>query len=274
MTDRYAVMGNPIAHSRSPRIHALFAEQTEQDVSYEALLVPLDGLGDAIADFARNGGRGLNITVPFKEEAWRLATTRSPEAERAGAVNTLSLGDNGKLHGDNTDGTGLLRDLSNHGARIEGARVLMLGAGGAARGALQPLLAHKPASLTLANRTAGRATGLARDFADLGPIEGGGFEALANRQFDLIINATAAGLKGEVPPIEGEVLAEGAWCYDMMYGAEPTAFVRWARNHGAARALDGLGMLVEQAAEAFYIWRGVRPETASVIEALRRDMSA
>lgn len=273
MTDRYAVVGHPIAHSKSPRIHRLFAEQTGQDLSYEAILAPLEGFAETVRRFQAEGGKGLNVTVPFKQEAWALAEERSAAAERAGAVNTLSLGGDGRIRGDNTDGVGLVRDLTrNHGLTLSGRRLLILGAGGAARGVLQPLLQAEPAEVFIANRTAEKAEALAAEFADERiPLAGGGFEALAGRRFDLIINATAAGLAGELPPLPGSCLAEGAWCYDMLYGPEPTAFVRWARAQGAAGAVDGLGMLVEQAAESFFIWRGVRPRTGPVIEALRRD---
>ncbi len=270
MTDRYAVMGNPIAHSKSPRIHRLFAEQTGQDISYEAILVPEDGFVEAVRAFREAGGCGLNVTVPFKQEAWRLAEQRSDRAETAGAVNTLYWDEAGRLNGDNTDGVGLVRDLkANHGLALAGIRILLIGAGGAARGVLGPLLAERPAELFIANRTVARAEALARDFAAEGPVQGGGFDTIPAGPFDLLINATAAGLGGEVPPVPPTAVGPGTFCYDMMYGDEPTAFVRWAREAGAGQAVDGLGMLVEQAAESFLIWRGVRPATAPVIAALR-----
>jgi shikimate dehydrogenase len=270
MTDRYAVMGNPVAHSKSPRIHTLFAEQTGQDLAYEAILVEPGGLAAAVSGFLDRGGRGLNITVPFKEDAWALAATRSERAERAGAVNTLVLDAGGRHYGDNTDGAGLVRDLTaNHGAAIGGRRVLLVGAGGAARGIIEPLLQERPALLLVANRTPGRAVELARRFGSLGRIEGCGLDDLAGQSFDLVINATAAGLADTVPALPDSVVGGESWCYDMMYGDAPTAFVRWSMQRGAARALDGLGMLVEQAAESFSLWRGVRPETAPVIRALR-----
>jgi len=272
MTDRYAVMGHPIAHSRSPRIHALFAAQTGQDMSYEAVDVEPGHFPEAVAEFRGAGGRGLNVTVPYKQQAWTLSERRSERAQRAGAVNTLVL-DPAELFGDNTDGAGLVRDLTgNHGLALDGRRVLLVGAGGAARGVLEPLLAQGPRRLVIANRTPGRAVELAGAFRGLGPVEGCGFADLQDRRFDLIINATAAGLAGEVPPLPGHVAAEGAWCYDMMYGAGPTAFVAWAREHGVAHAVDGLGMLVEQAAESFRLWRGVEPDTAPVIETLRSEL--
>jgi shikimate dehydrogenase len=270
MTDQYAVMGNPIAHSKSPRIHGLFARQTGQDLEYRAILVEIGAFAAAVDDFRAAGGRGLNVTVPFKRDAWEYASERSERAERAGAVNTLVLREDGSSLGENTDGVGLVRDLTeNHGVDLAGRRILLLGAGGASRGVMAPLLARNPAQMVIANRTESRAHELAALFADAGPVSGSGFDGLAGQRFDLIINGTAAGLKGEVPPIPEDVLEPGGVTYDMMYGDEPTAFVLWGRGHGAGKALDGLGMLVEQAAESFLIWRGVRPDTAPVIEALR-----
>lgn len=270
MTDLYAVMGNPIAHSLSPRIHGWFAEQTGQDLRYEARCVPLDGFAAAVAAFREEGGRGLNITVPFKQEAWALADARSPRAERAGAVNTLVVREDGSLFGDTTDGVGLLRDLTrNLGLELAGRDILLLGAGGAVRGVLEPLLDAGPRRLLIANRTADRAMALARDFHAMGNVEGCGLDALAGQRFDLVINGTAAGLRDEVPGIPATVLDGDSCGYDMMYGTGPTAFVRWCREQGAGRAEDGLGMLVEQAAESFYLWRGVRPETGGVISRLR-----
>lgn len=268
--DRYAVMGNPIAHSKSPRIHTLFAQQTRQDLEYTAILVELDGFEDAVAGFLADGGKGLNITVPFKEAAWALAQKRSPRAERAGAVNTLLLDQSGRHFGDNTDGAGLVRDLViNHGAVLQDRRLLLVGAGGAARGVIQPLLNENPALLVIANRTAARAVELARHFCDLGRVEGCGLDDVDGHVFDLVINATAASLQGEVPALPGGIIGTGTWCYDMMYGNEPTAFMHWAGQLGAAVTADGLGMLVEQAAESFHLWRKVRPDTAPVIRALR-----
>ncbi len=270
MTDRYAVMGNPIAHSKSPRIHTLFAEQTGQDLEYSAILVEPDCFPAAVAEFHASGGKGLNITVPFKLDAWVLAARRSERAERAGAVNTLLLENSGNHFGDNTDGAGLVRDLlHNHGAIIKGKRLLLVGAGGAARGVLSPLLDEQPKLLVVANRTPSKAVELARLFCELGRVEGCGFNDLEGQEFELVINATAAGLSGAVPDLPVDVVSGETWCYDMMYGDEPTAFVHWASARGAARALDGLGMLVEQAAESFYLWREVRPETGPVIAALR-----
>ncbi len=277
--DAYAVIGNPISHSRSPQIHAAFAQQTGQRIVYTATQVDLGGFEQAVGNFFANGGKGLNITVPFKTEAWKLAGELGPEAERAGAVNTLLMNAKGILVGRNTDGTGLVRDiLHNHGGHIVGKKILLVGAGGAARGVLQPLLTEAPAQLLIVNRTASRAHELAADFNVSGnkqnPVTGGSFDNLAGQHFDLIINATAASLQGEVPPLPDESCTASTWCYDMMYSAEPTPFMHWAGQHGAEKSVDGLGMLVEQAAESFFHWRGVRPETTSVIQAIRAELLA
>ncbi|HYW04363.1 MAG TPA: shikimate dehydrogenase [Gammaproteobacteria bacterium] len=269
--DRYAVMGNPIAHSKSPEIHRLFAEQTAQELTYEAILVPRDGFADAVHAFQQAGGRGLNVTLPFKGEAYTLSARRTTRAERAGAVNTLSCRPDGSLAGDNTDGAGLVRDLTlNHGIELEDIAVLLLGAGGAVRGVVGPLLEAGPLRTVIANRTADKAVSLARHFAALGHVEGTGLDGIDGRRFDLVINGTSASLDGQLPPLPDDLLRPGALCYDMVYADEATPFLRWAREHGARLAVDGLGMLVEQAAESFRIWRGVRPRTAPVIEALRR----
>ncbi len=268
--DAYAVMGNPIAHSQSPRIHTLFAQQTGQRIHYTAIQVDHGGFSQAVGNFVAAGGKGLNVTVPFKQEAWALVDTRSPRAERAGAVNTIIIEHNGDLAGDNTDGVGLLRDITHNLAlSLTNRRVLLIGAGGAARGVLGPLLAERPAGLCIANRTADKAAGLAQSFRDRGPVIGGGFAALTGQRFDVVINATAASLAGELPPLPATLFADQALCYDMMYGADPTPFMRWARTHGAGRICDGLGMLVEQAAESFFLWRGLHPQTPTVITALR-----
>lgn len=269
--DQYGVMGNPITHSKSPRIHALFAQQTNQRLHYTAIHVDLGGFAQAVGNFDASGGKGLNITVPFKQEAFALVDSRSARAERAGAVNTIKF-EKDKLIGDNTDGVGLVNDLvQNHQLNLQGKRILLMGAGGAARGVLAPLLETKPALLVIANRTPDKAVELAAAFADLGKVKGCGFHELSGQQFDLVINATAASLQGELPPLPADILAAGAVCYDMMYG-KPTPFMEWAKSHGAALVLDGLGMLVEQAAESFFIWRGVRPQTAPVIDTLRREI--
>jgi shikimate dehydrogenase len=263
MTDRYAVFGNPIGHSKSPFIHAEFARQTGQDMAYSALLAPLDDFAGAMRDFVALGGKGANVTVPFKEQAYALADRLTARAEAAGAVNTLSFAADG-VAGDNTDGVGLVRDLAvNLGVNLFGKRILLLGAGGAARGVLRPLLEGRPGSLVIANRTAAKATGLAEQFG----CAGGGFDALRDQAFDLVVNATSASLAGDAPPLPESVFAPGALAYDMMYGRE-TPFMQAARAAGAHVA-DGLGMLVEQAAEAFFVWRGVRPETGPVIAMLR-----
>lgn len=268
--DRYAVMGNPIGHSKSPQIHSLFATQTGQQLRYDAMLVELDALPTAVATFHGSGGKGLNITVPFKQEAWQLTQSLTPRAERAGAVNTLWWDDEDHLIGDTTDGIGLVNDLrNNHGLRLAGNRILLLGAGGAARGVIEPLLNEQPRALVIANRTVRKAVELAERFHDFGPVSGCGFNDLGSTQFDLVINATAAGLSGTVVPIPASVFASQAWAYDMLYAREPTDFVRWSLQAGATQAYDGLGMLVEQAAEAFWIWRGIRPETGPVIAQLR-----
>jgi len=263
MTDRYAVFGNPIAHSKSPGIHAEFARQTQQSMSYEAILAPLDDFAAAVRAFAAHGGRGANVTVPFKEQAFALSDRLSARAEAAGAVNTLSF-EEGLVLGDNTDGVGLVTDLTaNLGVVLAGRRVLLLGAGGAARGVVLPLLEQAPACLVIANRSVDRAIALATALGG----RGCGFGDLAGQAFDVVINATSASLAGAAPPLPAGTYAPGALAYDMMYGRE-TPFMADARAEGA-RVADGLGMLVEQAAEAFRVWRGVRPDAAAVITHLR-----
>lgn len=263
MTDRYAVFGHPIAHSKSPQIHAAFARQTGQDMSYEAILAPLDGFAGCVANFIAAGGRGANVTVPFKEEAFRLANRLSRRAERAGAVNTLTFDDG--ILGDNTDGAGLVSDLTrNLHCALAGKRILLVGAGGAARGVVEPLLEQQPARLVIANRTVSRAQELADLFGR--GVTACGFDTTGG-PFDLVINATAASLAGELPPLSPAIFTSDTLAYDMMYGRD-TPFLAFARVQGAATA-DGLGMLVEQAAEAFFVWRGVRPDTAPVIASLR-----
>lgn len=271
--DQYVVFGNPIGHSKSPLIHRLFADQTGQQLEYNTLLAPLDDFSVCALGFFKQG-RGANVTVPFKEEAYRLVDSLTPRAKRAGAVNTLTKLADDSLQGDNTDGAGLVRDLTvNAGVELKGKRILLLGAGGAVRGVLEPLLAHAPASLAIANRTVEKAEQLAREFADLGPVAASGFDWL-HEPVDLIINATSASLAGEMPPIAASLIEPGVTvCYDMMYAKAPTPFCRWATEHGAAKVLDGLGMLAEQAAEAFFIWRGVRPETGPVLDELRRQLA-
>ncbi|MDP4557323.1 shikimate dehydrogenase [Halomonas meridiana] len=271
MTDRYCVFGNPIKHSKSPLIHGEFASQTQQAMRYTAELAPVEGFADAWRAFVADGGRGANVTVPFKGDAFALCDTLSHRAKRAQAVNTLIVGGNGRTYGDTTDGIGLVRDLAYHRVPLAGKRVLVIGAGGAVRGVLEPLLAEQPSEVVIVNRTAEKAEQLAHAFADLGTLQGGGFASI-DGQFDLVINGTSASLSGELPPLPEMLFAEGAWAYDMMYGAEPTVFLQWAEPRGAKR-LDGLGMLVEQAAESFFLWRNVRPETASVRSLLRQSLN-
>jgi shikimate dehydrogenase len=268
--DKYAVIGNPIEHSKSPEIHAAFAKQTGETLVYSRLLGNPDDFAGDVRRFLAGGGRGLNVTVPFKEQAWELADELSERARTAGAVNTLIVLENNRLHGDNTDGVGLVRDLRiNQGFELRDKNILMLGAGGAVRGVVRPLLEEQPKRLIIANRTAAKAYALAQGLATHGQVAGCGLDELADMQFDLIINGTAAGLDGEVPTLPEDILVRGGWCYDMLYASQATAFQRWGRDHHAARALDGLGMLVEQAAESFRLWRGVTPETAPVIQMLR-----
>ena len=273
MTDRYCVLGNPVAHSRSPAIHAQFAVQCGQDLVYEALLAPLDGFAETVRGFVAAGGKGANVTVPFKEEAFRLCTRRSARAERAGAVNTLAFAAD-EIHGDNTDGAGLVRDIEvNLGFALAGKRILLLGAGGAARGAIAPLLACNPASLSIANRSVDKAEALAAQFSDLAAVDAENYAKTENGRFDVVINATSASLSGEALPLPPGVFAPGSLAYDMMYGKGETPFLALARAQGAARLADGLGMLVEQAAEAFLVWRGVRPDSKPVLAALRTTLS-
>jgi shikimate dehydrogenase len=273
-TDRYAVFGNPIKHSKSPVIHAAFARQCGQHMRYRAVLVELDGFKQAATTFFAGGGSGLNVTVPFKREAFDFADHLSDRARRAGAVNTLSLNEDGSIAGDNTDGIGLVRDMiANLGWVVQGLRVLIIGAGGAVRGVLEPLLREKPRELLIVNRTAGKAEQLASEFSDIVPVEGGGYALIGERQFDLIINGSSAGLSGEMPALPDSLLTQRSCCYDMVYGNEPTAFMRWAAHNAAWAVADGLGMLVEQAAQSFYIWRRVRPETGPVIAQLRQQLS-
>ncbi len=265
MTDRYAVIGNPVSHSKSPLIHRLFAQQTGQDISYEAIAAPLDGFAATIARLRREGYKGCNITVPFKFEAYQCATRLSDRATSAQAVNTLSFNAEATA-GDNTDGAGLVRDIEqNLAVNLKDKRVLLMGAGGAAYGVVLPLLTAG-AALTIANRTASRAIELASHFPQA-EIRAGSYQELAELTFDVVINATSAGLTDSEVPLPPGIFAPGALAYDMMYGRE-TPFLAFARSQGAQLA-DGLGMLVEQAAEAFYIWLGIRPETAPVIAQLR-----
>jgi shikimate dehydrogenase len=273
MTDKYAVIGNPIAHSKSPLIHRLFAEQTGQDISYEAIEAPLDGFAATIERLLNEGYKGCNVTVPFKLEAWKLANEHSTRAIDAEACNTLSLKD-GKIYADNTDGVGLVRDIEiNHGFKLKGKSILLIGAGGAAQGVLHPLLAVSQSPLVIYNRTLEKAIKLQKTVTEHGnfrhfSVKTAEFGALTDEQFDIVINATSTGLTGGDIPLPESIFAPNALAYDMMYGRE-TPFMAFARAHGA-RVADGLGMLIEQAAEAFFIWRGVRPDTRPVLEVLRK----
>ena len=268
--DRYALIGHPIAHSRSPWIHAQFARQTRQELRYSAIDVAPKDLPATLRDFFAQGGCGLNVTVPHKQAALALMDTLSEAARIAGAVNTIVREAEGGLRGENTDGIGLVRDLScNLGVDVTGRRVLLLGAGGAARGVLAPLLALAPSALVIANRTAERARELAQLFARFGPVHGAGYAQLEPECFELIVNATAAGLQHEPPPLPVSTLRRAQACYDLAYARGTTQFALWARECGVARCYTGEGMLVEQAAESFLLWRGVRPETAAVLAALR-----
>lgn len=270
---RYGLIGNPIGHSRSPVIHRAFAEQTGIALQYEALLAPRDGFTDAVTAFRQTGGRGLNVTVPFKAQAFALCATLSARAQRAGAVNTLIFpaDPNGDIDGDNTDGAGLMADLQRLGVSLNGRRILLLGAGGAARGVIEPLLAAHPAELFIANRNPANAQAIIPDFIDLSGstrFHGGGWTEMPAGDFDLIVNATAASLTDQQLPLPDALIGQNTLAYDMAYGKEPTVFMRWAQMRGADTA-DGLGMLVEQAAESFWRWHGVRPETRTVLHRLR-----
>lgn len=265
--DRYGVMGYPVSHSRSPVIHRLFALQTQQNLQYELLQVTPEKLETAVRQFQRTGGKGLNITVPHKGEVTKLCDSMSERASTAGAVNTLSL-DNGRIHGDNTDGIGLLRDLAvNLGIAIEDSNILVLGAGGATRGILGPMLEMQPRTIRIANRTLGRAQALADHFSSMGNVSACRFNMVPVKDpYDLIINATSAGVKGETPPYPAAAVSKQTFCYDLSYGLKPTPFSLWARDSGASSSVMGWGMLVEQAAESFHIWRGVRPDTSPVLK--------
>ena len=278
MTDQYAVFGNPIEHSKSPEIHRQFAEQTQQTLAYSKQLVPEDGFDQAADTFFANSGKGLNVTLPFKQEAFGYADAITDRARRAGAVNTLALQNDSKVLGDTTDGVGLVTDIKdNLGWQIRHKRILILGAGGAVRGVLEPLLAEQPQHIVIANRSVDKALQLSQQFAELGYLLGCGYDMLGEQSYDLIINGTSAGLQGQLPPLPETLIAREAEvvktaCYDMMYGAKPTLFVQWAQQQGAL-ASDGLGMLVEQAAESFALWRGVRPQTAATIRSLRAQLN-
>jgi shikimate dehydrogenase len=273
MTDQYAVFGNPISHSKSPVIHRQFAEQTGQDLHYAKQLVAVDAFVETAQTFFAEGGKGLNVTVPFKIEAFEFAQQLTPRAQCAGAVNTLAMQANGTILGDNTDGIGMVHDMHNLGWELRGKRILIVGAGGAVRGIMQPVLAEHPSQVVIANRTVSKAEELAVHFHDSGDVKAKSFDALSGEQFDIVINGTSASLSGDLPPLPHGLLRPNASCYDLMYGAEPTVFLQWAAEQGAVNLADGLGMLVGQAAEAFYLWRQIRPEVVPVINALRRQLN-
>jgi shikimate dehydrogenase len=274
MSDLYAVIGNPVAHSKSPLIHAGFARQTGQDIHYEAILAPLDGFVETVVAFRQRGGKGANVTVPFKLEACALSSRLTERAKAAGAVNTLVF-EADDILGDNTDGAGLVRDIVvNLGYALGGRRVLLMGAGGAARGVIRPVLEHEPAVLTIANRTRQKADDLQQLFASSGNVVSTAYGDLRGQEFDLVINATSASLHGDLPPQPKGIFAAASLAYDMMYGKGHTPFLQFAQQQGAARLADGIGMLVEQAAESFFLWRGIRPETEPVIEMLRSSLGS
>lgn len=267
--DRYAVLGNPVAHSKSPQIHAAFALQSGQKIAYEALLVPVEEFAAQASNFIEAGGRGFNVTLPFKQEAWQWVKRSSEKARVAGAVNTVSVDQGGCINGDNTDGAGLLADITvNRNWPIEGEEILIIGAGGAVRGVLQSILEAKPRRLVIANRTFEKAVMLSDAFKSTGDISALRLDHLHD-SFDLIINGTSASLQGEVPDLDASIIDSNCRCYDMMYAAHATPFIRWATSLGARSVSDGLGMLVEQAALAFEIWRGVKPQTKPVIDLMR-----
>lgn len=274
MTDSYAVFGNPIEHSKSPEIHTAFAQQTQQDLVYTKQLVATEGFAAAVKDFQQQGGKGLNITVPFKLDAYALADALSQRARQAGAVNTLILNDDGSIEGDNTDGLGMVNDITQtQGWPIKDKVVLLIGAGGAVRGVLGPILAERPAKVYIVNRTVEKAQQLAVAFSKEGNIEALSFDDIPKKAMDIVINGTSASLSGQLPPLPVEIIAADTACYDMMYAKEATAFLAWAQQQGSLKLADGLGMLVGQAAEAFHIWRGIKPSTVEVIDQLKQQMS-
>lgn len=269
--DRYAVFGNPIGHSKSPFIHTLFARQTNQSLTYTAECAPVGGFIEAAKAFFADGGKGCNVTLPFKEDAYQFASRLTERAQLAGAVNTLKKLDDGEIIGDNTDGAGLVQDLLQHQVVLEGARILIIGAGGAARGVIKPLLDQKPTSLTITNRTFSKAEELAELFSAYGPVTAKEMNTIAE-EYDVVINSTSASLSSELPAISSSVFATNSTSYDMMYGKGDTTFNQWAKQHGAAYAYDGLGMLVGQAAESFMLWRGLRPGAKQILRELRKNL--
>ncbi|MBN4069074.1 shikimate dehydrogenase [Beggiatoa alba] len=271
---KYVVIGNPIAHSKSPLIHAEFARQTGQRIEYSAMQVDIGGFEASVGNFQANGGAGANITVPFKQEAYRYATRCSQRAQQAEAANTLVFESNHEVYADNTDGVGLVRDLNqNIGLDISGKKILILGAGGAVQGVLGPLLAEQPASIIIVNRTVDKAYMLAQRFQNSGNVSSCGYEELDKHDaYDIVINATSTGIDGKLPPLVNNIVDSNSVCYDMFYAAQDTAFVAWAKQHGVSQAYDGLGMLVEQAAESFFLWRKKKPQTALAIDFLRKQI--
>ena len=269
--DRYAVFGNPISHSKSPYIHTLFARQTNQNMEYTAELVPIDGFVVAATEFFSTGGKGCNVTVPFKEEAYRFADRLTERAKLAGAVNTLKKLDDGGILGDNTDGEGLVQDLLLNRVPLAGAKILVIGAGGAARGVIKPLLDQDPEGITITNRTLEKAERVAQLFADTGVVNAESLDAVT-QVYDVIINSTSASLNGELPKVSPDIFSHKSVSYDMMYGKGITVFNQWALESGSAHAYDGLGMLVGQAAESYLLWRGYRPGTKQVLSELKRNL--
>ncbi|MFB9137443.1 shikimate dehydrogenase [Vibrio olivae] len=269
--DRYAVFGNPIGHSKSPFIHTLFARQTNQHLTYTAELAPVDGFEQAARTFFAQDGRGCNVTVPFKEQAYQFADRLTERAQLAGAVNTLKKLDDGLIIGDNTDGEGLVQDLLQYQVPLKGAKILLIGAGGAARGVIKPLLDQGPEQIIITNRTFEKALQLEQVFQDYGTVKALQMSSI-DSSFDVVINSTSASLNGELPQISSAIISSDSVAYDMMYGKGRTAFNQWAIDHGAMRAYDGLGMLVGQAAESFMLWRGLRPGTKQILRELRKNL--
>jgi len=271
--DHYAVMGNPIGHSKSPKIHSLFAQQTQQNIDYQAIQVDDGGFRQAVGNFFANNGKGLNITVPFKQQAYELSESLSERARLAKSVNTLIPRENGSIYGDNTDGIGLIRDLTqNHGIAVDDKSVLLIGAGGAARGVIPSLIENGISSLHIVNRTPQRAYDLRDEFASLINISASAFDTIEDGSFDVLINASASSLHGEAPPLPTTSIGSDSCCYDLMYAANDTPFLVWAKSLGVIHCFDGLGMLVEQAAESFYLWRNVRPQTSPVIKKIKDEL--
>ena len=268
----YAVFGNPIAHSQSPLVHSLFAKQVGIDLEYRAIQVDIGGFEQAVSGFQANGGNGLNVTVPFKLNAWKIADELTDRAQLAGAVNTLFFQDN-RIKGDNTDGAGLVKDIElNLNATLSDSKILVIGAGGAVRGVLAPMLEKQPESITISNRTKGKADALVEMFADYGTVSSTTLEQANLDRYDIVINATSTGIHGEVPSVSPQVFRGVSLVYDMMYGKNPTKFMQWAGQNSGAQISDGLGMLIEQAAESFKIWHGVMPQTSAVIGAVRSKL--